>query len=353
MAHVWAFPYLPLHETVKVGPVMLVPRGGVPALGSREPWMLDRARRFLEFHRLPRYVDIAAHKIGCLVVPESGIVGDYLQDELMQPLGRAVAAALLDTNPRRPGRRDQVRGHEFVTSENAILFGYRLTPDGGLAIERGGMVPTLVGGFSVDSDFVDPPEEVVFPLLPGRIDIEYCSALLAVLRRDEEVARRLGHAIDWLTFAWTNGAAIRWPMRLVALRAGFEVLLGVGEKFEPGREALRQLLAPGEPRRLRARRKLDGVLRRDRASKLEWWFTKLCFLRNAIMHGESPSERDAVHVLLGEAHLRHAIKAVVAREGFPDVLEEQFARHLRRTTERCLREQAALRDGRGGAPQVR
>jgi hypothetical protein len=129
-------------------------------------------------------------------------------------------------------------------------------------------------------------------------------------------------------------------MRIVALRSGFEVLLGVGENVDRMRGALVRLV-PAERGRRRSRRWTTRSARRESRvmTDLEWWFTKFSFLRNAIVHGyDVPPGQfrfgGVWHMWIGEASLRAAIKETVAAAGFPLVRMDSFERAERRALDR-------------------
>jgi hypothetical protein len=109
------------------------------------------------------------------------------------------------------------------------------------------MVQALVGGLQVGTDYsqIRPPSELHVPFMHPPIDELYTASLLEGLSQGTDAARRFGGAIDWLDIAWRNTASIDEDTRIIALRAGFEVLLAAGDKTNAIREALCGLLDPG------------------------------------------------------------------------------------------------------------
>jgi hypothetical protein len=107
-------------------------------------------------------------------------------------------------------------------------------------IMHGVMVRAIVGGLQIGSDDVTiaPPPEVNVPFLHPGIDDVYLDALLQVLRDSTDDSRRISRAIEWLDLAWRNTTSIDEDTRLVGLRGGFEVLLGVGDRSDDIRGAL-------------------------------------------------------------------------------------------------------------------
>jgi hypothetical protein len=129
-----------------------------------------------------------------------------------------------------------------------------------------------------------------------------------------------------------NTVSIDEETRIVALRAGFEVLLAVGEQTKANRKALSSLLDSADAEKLtRTWTSQSGQPVPEEMSELESWFQRFSFLRNELMHGEKPDDDDYVHdgerhLWLGEAHLRQAIKRVVADAGHPTVLQSPLER---------------------------
>jgi hypothetical protein len=264
-----------------------------------------------------------------------------------------VVAAVLDGNPRA---REPYMGHSVATSDNAILFGHPIHDDGGAAIEYGIMSRVLDGGYHAgeDKDVIEPPHELRLPLVAVEMDAEYADAIFTILGRNDADSRQLGRTIEWLDLVWRNTASVLADVRIVAARAGFEVLLGVGEDYKAGRKALARLLDQGEaPKTLRTYTNRKGSDKAEELSDLEWWFTRLCFLRNAIVHG-NPIADDEYHLdgdhhlMIAERRLREAIKRTVAAAGFPDVLVDRITRKLRRAVAEAMREHHG--GGAGSSP---
>jgi hypothetical protein len=223
----------------------------------------------------------------------------------------------LDPNP---SLSEKEKGHQVATSDNALVFAHRVDESGSVWVNYGAMVGATVGGLQVGSADVtiSPPPEVLVPFMHPSADDVYLDALLRVLPSQSDESRRMGRAIDWLDLAWRNTSSIDEDARIVALRAGFEVLLGVGDKTASVREALSQLLEDSsKPRITRRWTTRQGNERSEEMTDLGWWFTRFSFLRNAIMHGSDIWEteylhEDQHHLWLAEKTLRRAIKRLVA-----------------------------------------
>jgi hypothetical protein len=186
--------------------------------------------------------------------------------------------------------------------------------------------PSLSGlGESVDA--IEPPSELMLPILPPRHDDVYCSALYEVLSNATDDSLDLPGAIRWLEVGWSNSRSVSAAAHVLALRAGFDVLFG-GASTQTGREKVGQLLdPPGTPT---APREWSDHRGRNfgpyEMTDLEWWFQSFALLRNRLAHGgevapEQYNFDDGVnHVWHADRNLRRAIKQTVANAGHPDVL---------------------------------
>lgn len=198
------------------------------------------------------------------------------------------------------------------------------------------MVQTLVGGLQVGTEHsqIRPPPELHVPFMHPPIDELYAGSLWEELSRDTDLGRRLGRAIDWLDIAWRNTASIDEDARIVALRAGFEVLLAAGDETRAIRQALSVLLDSSDAdKATRTWTSRSSRTLSENMTDLEWWFQHFSFLRNKLMHGEEPADADYTHegerhLWLAETHLRQAVKRTVADGGHPEVLQSPLERAL-------------------------
>jgi len=103
-------------------------------------------------------------------------------------------------------------------------------------------------------------------------------------------ARRLHRALDWYRIALSNAQAVTLDVRVGAARSAFELLTDGGD------ETKRLVRAYGDLMRedTTTSRTYDDVFWAKGPVQLsadEWWMTRLCELRNAIVHGqEVPAE---------------------------------------------------------------
>jgi hypothetical protein len=341
-------PYLPLGERRVVGGWELIPRE-LLALEDVDPELvLEAAHGVAALYRMPGH----DRGFGAFIKPPGRRVGDECPDGL-RTLYSAVVVSLLDQNPSRAvaGMVDDYNaGHGTCTTENALVFGHRFEPDLYTGFETGTMVVTRHLGPRIGEtrDVIEPPADMTLPVMRPRFDQVYAEALHQVLTQPGEDAPDLAGAIRWLELAWTNSASISPEARVLALRAGFDVLFG-GARTSQVRSSLSQLLDdPGAPR---IERHWDDHSRPQRAhlTDLEWWFQAFALLRSRIAHGGEIAAAEyafngAPHIWHGEWQLRRAIKQTVANAGHPDVLLGTWER-VEQRIQRVLEEQ--LPDGNG------
>lgn len=171
-----------------------------------------------------------------------------------------------------------------------------------------------------------PPSELHIPFMNPPIDEVYAAALLEELSKRIDDARRLGGAIDWLDIVWRNTVSIDHDTRIIALRAGFEVLLGAGDRMSAIRDALCSLLDSADAKKLTRTWPTPQATRNRPAERPRVVVPTLLVPEDKLMHEEQPGEDDSLHhgerhLWLGEAHLRRAIKRTVAGGGHPAVLQ--------------------------------
>lgn len=339
------FPYLPLADRRTVGSWELIPRESIESGDCISDEMVGHARGVAALYRLPGNGD----GYGAFVRRIDLRVGDETTDDL-STLRNAVAVALLDLNPSRAdeGEEPANAAHAICTTENALLFGHRFGDDLYTAYETGTMVSMTHGGPRVgqDADLIQPPNDLMLPLFRPRFDVVYANALHQVLAEPADDAPDLAGAIRWLTLAWSNNASFDERGRILALRAGFDVLFG-GADTRTIRGQLSALLdAVGAAR---TRREWDdhAAHREADLTDLEWWFQSFALLRNKIAHGgDIPTEEfsfdgGAPHMWHAERNLRRGIKQTVANAGHEDVLFNEMERITRRYAGMILEDVAA------------
>jgi hypothetical protein len=258
-------------------------------------------------------------------------------------LRRVLLVALIDSNPSGVGGDDMLNaGHGLWTSDNLEIVGHRIQPDGYVSANYGSLTQVFVGGLQIGQEHseIAPPTEVPFPMLGRPLDALYCEALWDVLRRDTDEIRRLTSAIDWFDLAWRNTPSTTYTSRILMLKSAFEVLLAAGDRIDDQRRALSALLdRPGARRRIRHFANRAGAPAHESMTDMEWWFTRLTFLRNAVTHGELPAPRDLRHgrhwhLWIAEYRMRQAIKEVVAQHGYPLVRVSGYERAIMQALQR-------------------
>ena len=340
------FPYLPLADRRVVGGWELIPRELLEPEDVEPAPVLEAARGVAALYRMPGH----DRGFGAFIKPPGRGVGDACPEGL-RTLYSAVVVSLLDQNPSRAIAgmvEDYNTGHRMCTTENALVFGHRFEGDLYTGFETGTMVVTRHLGPRIGEsrDVIEPPADMTLPLMRPHFDQVYAEALYQVLAHPADDAPDLAGAIRWLELAWTNSASISSDARVLALRAGLDVLFG-GARTSEIRAKLSQLL--DDPDAPRAERHWDDHGRPHHAdlTNLEWWFQSFALLRNKIAHGghiaaEEYAFEGAPHIWHGEWQLRRAIKQTVANTGHPDVLLDTWER-VQQRIQRAVDEQ--LPDG--------
>lgn len=359
VVNVMVLPYLPLREAVTVGGWRLIPAQRPDAEVFVDEDTRVKARGLLRLYGAGAGARIA----GAFAAPPGGQVGDEVPVDQMTTLRRAIVVGLLEGNPAPPALAqdpqdiDPNGGFTSATSDNAAIWGHSIDDSGCTAVEYGSMVTTLSGGHNVldvDSVAITSPAELPTPFLYRRFDGFYSDAVFAVLAAGDDRSRQLGRAIDWLDLAWRNSPSITPEVRVVLLRTGFEVLFGTDKTYVL-RDELSALLDDDDvARQERTWTTLADKAQTEDMTDLGWWFMQFAFLRNAIMHGDDVAatmveHEGRSHIWLGEARLREAIKALVARSGHPTVLLD---RHARERQERVKRPTQLLAEANDGEPRA-
>jgi hypothetical protein len=345
---VWLLPYLELAKRECVGPWHLVPRRRLRAHDVGAPWMLPLVEGLGQLYEPPETTKdpLNAGRFGCFVKAKGGRIGQVHDSDEMAAFRHAVSLGLLDGNPMSKDKKSTA--HAVSTSDNAILYGHRITPDGFVSAEYGAMARTRVAGYKIGEKggTFRPPAELHLPLFGTTFDAEYAGVVYKLLRKGDDLAGRLGRAIDWLDLAWRNTTSITPDVRIVVIRSGLEVLLSTaaGDKVFVLADALSALLdEPGAAKHVRAWTKpLNDKRATDPFSDLAWWFVEFTLLRNDIAHGNAITGSAYMfqgehHVNLGERTLRRAIKATVLPHGPKSLALAPSDRKLQRAVERAVR----------------
>jgi hypothetical protein len=332
---VWIFPYLPLPERLVVGPWTLIPRSDLKDDDAISADAATKARGVAALYRMPG----DDRGFGAFVRSEDASVGEEVDAIGLGRLYQAVVTGLLDRNASRaePRNDDHNAGHATCTVENARFQGHGIDDDGYTAFSYGVMVQQLVGGYQVGRDVakIEPPHELQLPMLGRRgMDDVYVSALYDVLSNLHENSPDIPGAIRFLEVAWANSLSVRTEARILALRAGFDVLFGGAETKKVRNRLSRLLEAPDAARTHRTW--VDHAHEREgELTNLQWWFQSFALLRNKIAHGgqleqaEYDFDDGVHHIWHAELNLRRAIKKLVANAGHEAVLLGPYERIAR------------------------
>jgi hypothetical protein len=231
----------------------------------------NQARGVARLYRLPG----DDRGFGAFVSGTEQRIGEEFDDAALGRLYQTVVVAMLDNNPSRAdlGAAPHNAGHRICTTENLQLFGHGVDADGYTAYSTGVMAATLVGGARVgeNEDVIEPPNEMRLPLMRPQMDGVYASALYQVLTDLDDDGPDLPGAIRWLEVSWINARAVGVEARVLALRAGFDVLFG-GAATREVRGGLSELLDEADAPRTRRRWIDHGNEREGHLTDLEWWF---------------------------------------------------------------------------------
>lgn len=199
---------------------------------------------------------------------------------------------------------------------------------------------------------VEPPVELPKPIFGG-FDEEVATAAHAALNANDPAGRRLHRALDWYRIALSNAESVTLDVRVGAARSALEVLTDAGESTKRLVRAYGKLVRDAAT----GQRTYPDVFWANGPVQLtpdEWWMTRLCELRNAIVHGDEVAaelwQHDAHHQL-NHIHDRliGALKAVVADHAGDPLLrlsrsDRVFPRIAQELAERLRRAEGAPDD---------
>ena len=326
------FPALPLEKNIELGDWVV----GTPP--DATPWASRRFRDLSE--SLVRSFGQTGFTGGAMLWHRvRGFDGSKPPDEVCQAIHAALTFASLDANDRlrltEPD--DGNKRWDMATTENADMFIQRIDEDGGMAHRQGGALKsTLLGGLKIGRHpppLADAVQSIERPL---PVSSRLATALFEAVRQGTNEGRAIATSAEWHRFAMSNPFAITMKQRLVAIKTGFEALLGISKSrqaakrlrvlFEKTTDGYQDLLpwtgllwSPNE--RVDLSKEVDG------RSELERWFIALADARNQIIHEgkldtvvfDGPADRPLSRYVgsllyVGERVLREAIKATLGAE---------------------------------------
>ena len=137
--HVWLAPYLPVSEEVSIGPWSVVPFRAFRAGRACSREVYREVRRLITAYK----VDDALLRLGGVICPTKGRVGDRLGAQEARTLERAITIALIASNPSFLDDENPNAAHICSSSDNARIVGYSLRPGGAFAFAEGSLVPRV------------------------------------------------------------------------------------------------------------------------------------------------------------------------------------------------------------------
>jgi hypothetical protein len=331
------FPALPLSRNIELGDWVV---GSFPdEVVWRSPAFKELVEKLLNSFATgdPRFEG------GAVMWSKSrGFDGSRPSNEAFTAIQAAVRFAALDCNDHL-GKDDPNKGHHLITSENADLHVQPIDEGGHFITHRSdGMLKyTLTGGWRIGDR--PPPLAGATGAILGVVlaSQKIARAVLdAHLAQTSDVVRRMCIAIEWHAVAMSNASAVTWQQRIIALKTGFEALLGTSDSRECARRlrvlfemaakphydllpSANLLWSPKERTDLARKYKKKPDVR----SEIEDWFMELAKARNDIIHEgrititeykappERPRSRYAGSLFwTGERVLREAIKARLGTE---------------------------------------
>lgn len=212
-----------------------------------------------------------------------------------------------------------------------------------MTVERGGALNrTLIGGWRLGDQAPSLPDSVV-AIEPVRLSSKLAQAVFDSWTQPGRQAATLKVAIEWHSMAMANPEAVTLQQRLIAIKTGFEALLGTSNSRDAAKRLRRLFADSTQPavkdlpwvgllwspreRDLARTLRVRGQVVPDVRSEIEDWFMALAAARNAVIHEgvlrsvdyAAPPERPLSRYRgslfwKGERILREAVKAQLGTE---------------------------------------
>lgn len=280
-------PYLPLANSVVIGSWQVLPFKRL-----RESDVVpEDIRRPVE-----RLIEAYSRDdgMGAVVFPDGAEVGAGFEMPAFTRLGLALLAGLVGANPPMAVEDEGPNaGWSVATSENVRLYGHPLGDGNSYALQVGMLARVLSGHGALEDEplpKVDPPVELPTPRL-GSFDVELADATYAVLGTEDVAARQLHRSLDWYRIVLSNAEAVSVDVRVGSARSALEVLTGAGDKTKRLVRAYGRLVREEDAvETTYAEADVFWASGPVQLTADEWWITRLCELRNAIMHGDDVAE---------------------------------------------------------------
>ena len=251
--------------------------------------------------------------MGVVAVPEGAQVGSAFDRSAMRRLGHALLAGVVAGNPPMAvpdGERDPNAGWAVGSAENALLYGHPLTEGDSYAIQFGVLARITSVRHSPGKDLprIEPPVEVPRPMFFS-FDEELAAAVHVALGSGDARARRLWRALDWYRITLSNAEAVSVDVRVGTARSAFEILTDAGDETKRLVRAYGRLVRDDQT----TTATYNNVFWARGPVQLtpdEWWMTRLCRLRNAIVHGDRVPDELWEHE--GHSQLNHMHDRLIA-----------------------------------------
>jgi hypothetical protein len=280
-------PYLPLIREATVGPWRLVPFKDIDDCAAVPAHLRRQVTQLVEAYRPG-----GGPSLGAVASPSGIQVEAPLSHREMRRLGHALLAGAMSCNPAMVGMGDVSpnAGHAMTTAENALVYGHPLGGTGNSYATVTGMLVRISAIHRATEGKPLPPIAAPVELPKPRLasfDDELADATYSALDEDEAAGRRLGRALDWYRIALTNAEAVTLDVRVGATRSALEVLTDSGDQTQALVRAFGRLTrVPDTPEKTYDRGQVFWAKGPTRLIPNEWWLTRLCQLRNAIVHGD-------------------------------------------------------------------
>jgi hypothetical protein len=280
-------PYLPLADAVRVGPWELLPFRQVGGSTAVPVGLRDPVSRLLDAYSSPTGARTA---FGAVAYPYQGTVGAPFASTDLALLSRALLAGTVAENPVMTiDEEDQSpnAGNAVATSENALLYGHPLHGGDFYATSTGMLVhANHIRTANAGQPFpkITPPVELPTPMFAS-FDDELSTATYTALSAGSTASRRLHRALDWYRIALSNAEAVTVEVRVGAARSALEALTGGGDSTK-GLVRAYGVLVREEGTSLQTYEAVFWARGPVQLTSDEWWLTRLCDLRNRIVHGD-------------------------------------------------------------------
>jgi hypothetical protein len=280
-------PYLPLSYEARVGTWQLVPFKALQESEAVPDELRRPISRLIEAYSLPKG---GGSVLGAVAFPHDAYVGAPFELSTLRTLRHALLVGAVASNPLMAVSDDEQEpnaGWAVATAENALLYGHPIGQGDSYAVQTGVLAQVTSFRHAPNDEplpKIAPPVELHRPLFCA-FDGELAHAAHAALSTGDTVARRLHRALDWCRIVLSNAEALTIDVRIGAARSALEALTGVGDETK------------------RLVRAYGNMVREDHTGAAaycevfwakgvvqltpdEWWMTRLCELRNAIVHGD-------------------------------------------------------------------